>query len=158
DRPGSRVSGSSCRPVYRNARDEAASRLTIDCAPGEPSRDSKPRASAAHSRGKESDVTAYDQWFTGCLIAVVTSSFACDKPPPLRAPQAAVERDDSEVPENDYFYLQRISHDGKLDGKVDVQVRARAILHARTLKARITATSSLDAAGEWVLRGPLNVG
>jgi photosystem II stability/assembly factor-like uncharacterized protein len=102
-------------------------------------------------------VTAYDRWLTGCLIAAITSSFACDKPPRVREPREPAERED-EVPENDYFYLQRISHDGKLDGKVDVQVRSRAIAHARTLKARAATLSSLDAAGEWVLRGPLNVG
>ncbi|HEU4727138.1 MAG TPA: hypothetical protein VFT22_04600 [Kofleriaceae bacterium] len=84
---------------------------------------------------------------TGCAIASIAIA-ACGKP------RVVVERDDDEVPENDYFYLQRVSR----DGRIDVQARAQAVLHARLMRARTTALSSVDAASVWQLRGPLNVG
>ena len=96
---------------------------------------------------------AYDRWLTGLVIAVVASASACGKHREL------VEHDgdgdgDGDVPENDYFYLQRVSR----DGRIDVQARSRALAHARLIRARMIAMSGLDAAGTWQLRGPLNVG
>jgi photosystem II stability/assembly factor-like uncharacterized protein len=93
-------------------------------------------------------VNAYDRWLTACVIAAVASASGCGKQRPV------VERDDDEVPENDYFYLQRVSRDGRLN----IEARSRALLHARLLKARTIAMTGLDAAGEWEQRGPLNVG
>jgi photosystem II stability/assembly factor-like uncharacterized protein len=93
-------------------------------------------------------VKTHRRWLTGCVIAAVASISACSKP------RDVVEREEDEVPENDYFYLQRVSRDGRLN----VQARAQALLHARVLKARRAAVSRLDAEGEWELRGPLNVG
>lgn len=98
---------------------------------------------------KGSDVKAYERWLTGCLIAVVASISACGKP------KEAVQRDDDEVPDNDYFYLQRVS---RRDGRLNVHARERALLHARLLRARVVALSGLDAAGTWQPRGPVNVG
>ncbi|HEY0482638.1 MAG TPA: hypothetical protein VGD37_34185, partial [Kofleriaceae bacterium] len=92
-------------------------------------------------------MNAYDRWLTGCVIAVVASLSACGRP------REVVEREDDGVPENDYFYLQRVSR----DGKIDVQARPRAVLQARLLRARTVAFSGLDV-GRWQLRGPLNVG
>ncbi|HMG53317.1 MAG TPA: hypothetical protein VK601_07540 [Kofleriaceae bacterium] len=54
----------------------------------------------------------------------------------------------------DYFYLQRRLP----DGRINMQARARALAHARLLRARLMATTGLDAAGIWQLRGPLNIG
>jgi photosystem II stability/assembly factor-like uncharacterized protein len=64
------------------------------------------------------------------------------------------EREADEVPENDYFYLQRVARDGRLN----VLARSQAVLHARLLRARSVALTGVEAAGEWELRGPLNVG
>ncbi|HEX7843957.1 MAG TPA: hypothetical protein VF469_41065, partial [Kofleriaceae bacterium] len=58
------------------------------------------------------------------------------------------------IAENDYFYLQRRLPDGRFNQ----HARARALAHARLLRARLVATSGLDAAGTWQLRGPVNVG
>ena len=55
------------------------------------------------------------------------------------------------VPENDYFYLQRVSPDGRLN----LKARREALRQARELRER--AGPALEA-GEWQLRGPLNVG
>jgi photosystem II stability/assembly factor-like uncharacterized protein len=94
----------------------------------------------------------------GCLIALVATGVSCGKPrmrPPVEQSTAFLgEREADEVPENDYFYLQRLSRDGKLN----VHARAQALIHARFMRARLVAFSGLDAAGEWELRGPLNVG
>ena len=92
-------------------------------------------------------MNAYGRWLTGCVIAAVSTA-ACGKA------REVVERDD-EVAENDYFYLQRVSR----DGRIDLQARSRALFHARLLKARAAmAPSSLAATGAWQQRGPLNVG
>jgi hypothetical protein len=56
------------------------------------------------------------------------------------------------VPENDYFYLQRVSR----DGTVNLKARREALKQARVL--RESRADSPLAAGEWELRGPLNVG
>jgi photosystem II stability/assembly factor-like uncharacterized protein len=82
------------------------------------------------------------------VLAGIATIFACGRH------REAVEREDDDVPENDYFYLQRVSHDGRLN----LQARSRALLHARLIRARMVALSGLDAAGTWELRGPLNVG
>ena len=93
-------------------------------------------------------MNAYRRWLTGCAIAAVSTA-ACGKAREL------VERDDDEVADNDYFYLQRVSR----DGRIDPQARSRALFHARLLKARAAlAPSSLAAVGAWQQRGPLNVG
>ncbi|HEY0988480.1 MAG TPA: hypothetical protein VGD80_15555 [Kofleriaceae bacterium] len=93
-------------------------------------------------------MNAYGRWLTGCVIAAVSTA-ACGKA------REVVERDDDEVAENDYFYLQRVSR----DGRIDLQARSRALFHARLLKARAAmAPSSLAAAGAWQQRGPLNIG
>jgi photosystem II stability/assembly factor-like uncharacterized protein len=101
-------------------------------------------------------VNAYDRALTGCLIAAVLGA-ACGKPtlaPLAHNTASAADPDDDFVPDNDYFYLQRVSRDGRLN----VHARAQAMTHARFLRARLIAFSGLDAAGEWELRGPLNVG
>ncbi|HET7506663.1 MAG TPA: hypothetical protein VFK02_36835 [Kofleriaceae bacterium] len=87
------------------------------------------------------------RWLTGCVIALVATAAACGK-------HRDVVAHDDDVPENDYFYLQRVSR----DGRIDLQARAGALLHARLMKARTAALSSVDAASVWQLRGPLNVG
>jgi photosystem II stability/assembly factor-like uncharacterized protein len=102
-------------------------------------------------------VNAYDRALTGCLIAAVLGSTACGKhtlAPLAHSTATAEERDDDFVPDNDYFYLQRVSRDGRLN----VHARAQAMAHARFLRARLVAFSGLDAAGEWETRGPFNVG
>ena len=105
-------------------------------------------------------MNAQERWFTRCVVAVTASVTACGghtmatAPVPSHASGAIADREDTEVPENDYFYLQRVSRDGRLN----LQARAAAMLHARQLRARLAARSSLDATGSWKLRGPLNVG
>jgi photosystem II stability/assembly factor-like uncharacterized protein len=84
----------------------------------------------------------------GCLITAAVGLSACGKHRELR------EREVDDVPDNDYFYLQRRSH----DGRINILARSQALLHARLLRARLVAMSGLDAAGTWELRGPLNVG
>jgi photosystem II stability/assembly factor-like uncharacterized protein len=93
-------------------------------------------------------VNAHDQRLIACLMAVAASIAACSEP------QDVVERENAEAPANDYFYLQRVSR----DGRVNIQARPQALVEARLLKARTMALTSLDAAGEWEQRGPLNVG
>jgi photosystem II stability/assembly factor-like uncharacterized protein len=108
------------------------------------------RASYRAVASKESDVNAYRQWLTSYVIAAIAIA-ACGKH------REAVEYDgdeDREVPDNDYFYLQRVSR----DGRIDVEARTRAVAHARLLKARAMTMSSLAAVGQWEQRGPLNVG
>jgi hypothetical protein len=119
------------------------------------------RCAGGFAAWKESDVNAYGRWLTGCLIAVVAGVSACGKPTARPAepatpapPRDLAERDDDAVPDNDYFYLQRVSRDGRLN----VLARSRAMSHARLLRARLVALSGLDAAGTWQLRGPVNVG
>jgi hypothetical protein len=55
---------------------------------------------------------------------------------------------------NDYFYLQRRLR----DGRIDPLAHHRALAHARLMRAKLVATTGLDAAGTWQLRGPINVG
>jgi hypothetical protein len=74
---------------------------------------------------------------------------------PEREADRAHDRDDDDpVADGDYFYLQRRLP----DGRINLQARARALAHARLLRARLIATTGLDAAGVWQLRGPINVG
>jgi hypothetical protein len=101
---------------------------------------------------------------TGCLIAVVAiaSSFGWHREAPGREADRDddqdLDRDEADEAEdpgaNDYFYLQRRLP----DGRINPQAHARALAHARLLRARLMATSGLDAAGVWQLRGPVNVG
>jgi photosystem II stability/assembly factor-like uncharacterized protein len=94
-------------------------------------------------------VNAFGPRFMGCVIALAASIAACG-----REREIAVEDDDDgEVPDNDYFYLQRASR----DGRVGLEARSRAMIHARLLKARAAMMPSLVDV-EWVQRGPLNVG
>jgi photosystem II stability/assembly factor-like uncharacterized protein len=103
-------------------------------------------------------VNAHDRWFTGCLLVVTAGVSACGRhlTPPLREQSNVIlgERDDDAVPDNDYFYLQRLSPDGRLN----VHARSQALIHARMLRARLVAFTGLDAEGTWELRGPINVG
>src|SRR5262245_43135885 len=57
-----------------------------------------------------------------------------------------------EPPDDDYFYRQRVSRHGRLN----LHARRDALRHARRLEERASFTTL--AAGEWELRGPLNVG
>ena len=101
-------------------------------------------------------MNAYDRALTGCLIAVLGSA-ACGKhtlAPLAHSTATAEDHDEDEVPGNEYLYLQRRSRDGRFNE----HARAQALIHARFLRARLVAFSGLDAAGEWELRGPLNVG
>jgi hypothetical protein len=98
--------------------------------------------------------------------AAAAALAACSKHRELREPREPVasrspghelddDRDrDADVPENDYFYLQRVSRDGRLN----LEARSRAILHARLMRARTVALTGFDAVGTWELRGPINVG
>src|SRR3954471_20285927 len=114
---------------------------------------------------KEFRVSTLDRYRTGCLIAVLAlaSSFGWHREPP----RSGADRDDDgdrdgepdddhagPVADADYQYLQRRLP----DGRINVQARARALAHARLLRARLIATSGLDAAGVWQLRGPINIG
>ncbi|TMQ19718.1 MAG: glycosyl hydrolase [Deltaproteobacteria bacterium] len=112
-------------------------------------------------------MTARYRWLTGCLIAAAATIFACGRHrmaervvDPASRDRAGVgdseleEHDSASVAENDYFYLQRRLR----DGRINVLQRARAMTHARFLRARVIAFSGLDAAGTWELRGPVNVG
>jgi len=100
-------------------------------------------------------VNAHDRWLIACLVAAIAGLSACGKHKEVVEHDDDGDRDrDGDVPENDYFYLQRVSR----DGRIDVQARTRAVLHARLIKARMMARTGLDALGTWQLRGPLNVG
>jgi hypothetical protein len=110
-------------------------------------------------------VTAYDRYRTGCLIAVVAIASCCcrHRETPVHEPGREADRghdrggdvdDDDPIAENDYFYLQRRLP----DGRINLMARTRALAHARLLRARLMATTGLDAAGAWQLRGPVNVG
>src|SRR5215510_1993695 len=107
------------------------------------------------------------RWLIGCLIATTTTTAGCGKhrtaerivDPASRVradvgPGELGEHEDEGVPDDDYFYLQRRLP----DGRINLLARARAMAHARFLRARRIAFSGLDAEGTWVLRGPLNVG
>ncbi|HSR99390.1 MAG TPA: hypothetical protein VLM79_20200 [Kofleriaceae bacterium] len=87
------------------------------------------------------------------MIAIVASLASCGKHREVVEPD---EDEDKEVADNDYFYLQRVSR----DGRIDLRARSRAIAHARLLKARAMAmaASSFAPVGQWEQRGPLNVG
>jgi photosystem II stability/assembly factor-like uncharacterized protein len=112
-------------------------------------------------------VDANSQWLTGRLFAVAASiSMACV------SHRGGLARDDKaqgrgegleraedpeyeeEVPGNDYFYLQRVSRDGRLN----LEARAQALVHARLMRARLVAQTGIDAIGVWEQRGPVNVG
>src|SRR5687768_2254878 len=83
-------------------------------------------ARCAGASRKESDVNAFGPRFMGCVIALVASIAAC------KEREIVVEEASSdEVPDNDYFYLQRASR----DGRVGLEARSRALIHARLLKA-----------------------
>jgi hypothetical protein len=128
-------------------------------APGESARTFEARRAAQRcSLAKELHVNAHDRWFTGCLLVVTAGVSACGRhlTPPLREQSNVIlgERDDDAVPDNDYFYLQRLSPDGRLN----VHARSQALIHARMLRARLVAFTGLDAEGTWELRGPINVG
>jgi hypothetical protein len=97
------------------------------------------------------------------LIAVVAiaSSFSWHRDAPGREADRDDDgdrdrdRDEAEDPgANDYLYLQRRLP----DGRIGLQAHARALAHARLKRAQLMATSGLDAAGAWQLRGPINVG
>jgi len=107
-------------------------------------------------------VNAYYRWI-GCLIAATASISACGKHRGIveregerehEQREAETEAETDAVPDNDYFYLQRVAR----DGRINVHARSQAMLHARLLRARMIAMSGLDAAGTWALRGPINVG
>jgi hypothetical protein len=104
-----------------------------------------------------------NRYRTGCLIAVVAiaASFGWHRDAPGREADRDDDQDldgdhdEAEDPgANDYFYLQRRLP----DGRIGLQAHARALAHARLKRARLMATSGLDAAGAWQLRGPINVG
>ena len=108
-------------------------------------------------------MSIHDRYRTGCLIAVVAvvASFGWHR----EAPGREAERDDDQDLDgdrgaaedpgaNDYLYLQRRLP----DGRIGLQAHARALAHARLKRAQLMATSGLDAAGVWQLRGPINVG
>jgi photosystem II stability/assembly factor-like uncharacterized protein len=110
-------------------------------------------------------MTARYRWLIGGLIAITTIA-GCGRHrtgdrivDPAGRDRAGVlgnveehEREDAML--DDYFYLQRRLPDGRMN----VLQRARALTHARFLRARTIAFTGLDAEGTWVLRGPLNVG
>jgi photosystem II stability/assembly factor-like uncharacterized protein len=97
-------------------------------------------------------VNTYYRWFTCCLIMAAAVLAACKAREVEERDGEEVE--EREVPENDYFYLQRVSRDGRFD----LHARKQAVAQARVLKARALSTTGLAAAGEWEQRGPLNVG
>jgi hypothetical protein len=108
---------------------------------------------------------AYDRYRTGCLIALVAiaASFGRHRAVPVREPGREADRDhdgdrdrddDGEDPGTDYFYLQRRLP----DGRINLKAHAQALAHARLKRAQLIATTGLDAAGTWQLRGPINVG
>jgi hypothetical protein len=112
---------------------------------------------------KEFGVSTYHRYRTGCLIAVVAiaSSFGWHREPPGREADRDDDQDrdrdrddDGPVADADYQYLQRRLP----DGRIGLAARSRALAHARLLRARLMATTGLDAAGVWQLRGPVNVG
>src|SRR5690349_124400 len=107
---------------------------------------------------KESDVKAFQRWLTVCVIAA-GAIVSCRHAPSVQRERDEVAREaegdgDGDVPENDYFYLQRASR----DGRINVMARPQALLHAKLIKARVVAQASFAATGQWELRGPLNVG
>src|SRR5262245_3000314 len=63
-------------------------------------------------------------------------------------------RFESAIPDLDYFYMQRAGRDGRLD----LRARRAAVAHARMLTQRAELAPRALAAGEWTLRGPVNVG
>ena len=94
---------------------------------------------------------AHDRWLITCVVALAAASAACDR---HHEATEATERDEAEVPDNDYFYLQRVSRDGRLN----LAARPQALHQARLLAARARAAATTDAAATRQLRGPLNVG
>ncbi|HYU15591.1 MAG TPA: hypothetical protein VEL05_05960, partial [Candidatus Acidoferrum sp.] len=101
-------------------------------------------------------MNASPQWLTGTLLCALASiSMACvSHRGGVPRDDKGLDREREEVPDNDYFYLQRVSRDGRLN----LQARSRALIHARLMRARLVAQTGIDAVGEWQLRGPLNVG
>jgi photosystem II stability/assembly factor-like uncharacterized protein len=108
-------------------------------------------------------MTARYRWLTACLFAATILIFVSKHRAAERTNAGVTgEADigeaegehDNEAAHDDYFYLQRRLP----DGSINVLSRARAMTHARFLRARVIAFSGLDAAGTWQLRGPLNVG
>jgi hypothetical protein len=124
-----------------------------------------PHNAGASAPWKESHVNSYNRYRTGWVIAVIAIASSCGRyrEAPLRTPGREADRDhdhdrdheeDDPVADGDYFYLQRRLP----DGRINLQARARALAHARLLRARLVAMTGLDAAGVWQLRGPVNVG
>lgn len=103
-------------------------------------------------------MNASARYRTSCLIAVFAIAASCGRHRELAVREPGREADldrDREAPgDNDYLYLQRRLP----DGRINLQAHARALAHARLLRARLVATTGLDAAGVWQLRGPINVG
>src|SRR5438093_718190 len=102
-------------------------------------------------------MTARYRWLIGYLIAATTTLAGCGRhrtdrivDPASRdradvglADAAEHEREDAMI--DDYFYLQRRLPDGRMN----VLQRARALTHARFLRARTIAFTGLDAEGTW---------
>lgn len=109
-------------------------------------------------------MNAHERYRTSYLIAAIAIAASCGRyrDLPVREPAHDAsrdrdhdgERDNDAIAENDYFYLQRRLP----DGRINLQARARALAHARGLRARLMLATGLDAAGTWQLRGPLNIG
>ena len=103
---------------------------------------------------------ACDRSRTHCLIAALAIAASCGRfrDVAVREPgrEASLDHDgEREEPgDNDYLYLQRRLP----DGRINLQAHSRALAHARLLRARLLATSGLDATGVWQLRGPINIG